>query len=285
MFLPVGGRATVHDLLRGVIVQSGNDASIVLAEGYAGSEERFAEMMTKRARELGVKRGAFRNATGLPDPEHLLTPREIAMIAKLIIGNFPQYYSIYSETEFTYNGIKQGNRNPLLYKNIGADGLKTGHTVQAGYGLAASAKRDGRRLILVVNGLTSMNERSRETERLLDWGFREYDNYTVVTSGRVMDEADVWLGAASTVALVTQRDITVTMPRRLRPKLKASIAYDNPLPAPIAKGAQIGTLRVDVPEGERIEAPLIAGDDVQRLDSAGRIRAAANYLLFGGGKK
>jgi serine-type D-Ala-D-Ala carboxypeptidase (penicillin-binding protein 5/6) len=285
MFLPVGSRATVGDLLRGLIVQSGNDASIALAEGYAGTEERFAELMTKRAREFGVQRGTFKNATGLPNPEHLLTPREIALIAKQIIANFPQYYSIYSETDFTYNGIKQGNRNPLLYKNLGADGLKTGHTAEAGYGLTASAKRDGRRLILVVNGLGSMNERSRETERLLDFGFREYDNYTVVTSGRVVDEADVWLGAANKVSLITERDITVTLPRRLRPKVKVSIAYENPMPAPISKGAKIGTLRVDVPEGERIEAPLIAGGDVSRLDAGGRIRAAANYLLFGGGKK
>jgi D-alanyl-D-alanine carboxypeptidase (penicillin-binding protein 5/6) len=179
MFVHVGDRVSVEDLLRGVIIQSGNDACVVLAEGLAGSEERFAEQMTARARELGMTKSVFKNATGLPQDGHLMTPRELAFLAREIIVRFPQFYRFYSEISFTYNNIKQGNRNPLLYKNTGADGMKTGHTDAAGYGLTASAKRDGRRLILVVNGLKSMNERSRESERLLDWGFNEFDTYKI----------------------------------------------------------------------------------------------------------
>src|SRR5690606_36226397 len=171
MFVPIGERVKVEDLLRGVIVQSGNDACSVLVEGIAGSEERFVEMMTERARELGMSRSVFKNASGWPDPEHVMTARELAVLARLIIERFPQYYHYYSEKEFTYGidgatkkPITQGNRNPLLYKGGGADGLKTGHTEAAGYGLTASAKRGDRRLILVVNGLKSMAERSREAE-------------------------------------------------------------------------------------------------------------------------
>ena len=191
MCLKLGERAKVADLIRGVIVQSGNDACIVLAEGISGSEEAFVAEMNKQAKEIGLQHSVFRNSTGLPDPEHRMTARDLTILAENLITEFPEYYEIYSEKSFTYNGIKQGNRNPLLYKNIGADGLKTGHTKEAGYGLTASAKQGDRRLILVVTGLPSMQARAEESERLMDYGFRSFENVTLVRAGEVVDSADV----------------------------------------------------------------------------------------------
>ncbi|WP_298728164.1 D-alanyl-D-alanine carboxypeptidase family protein [uncultured Ferrovibrio sp.] len=292
MFVPLGGRVKVEDLLRGVIVQSGNDACIVLAEGIAGTEERFAEMMNERARELGLTKSVFRNASGWPDPEHVMTTRELALLAKHIIQKFPQYYGFYSEKEFTYGidaatkkPITQGNRNPLLYKSIGADGLKTGHTEAAGYGLTASAKRGDRRLILVVNGLKSMNERSRESERLLELGFSQFDNYKLFSAGAVVDEADVWLGSQSRLPLIVERDLTVTMPRQARSGVKVTVTYDNPIPAPIVKGTPVATLTVAGREGTLVEMPLVAGADVELLGFTGRVGAAVSYLLWGASKQ
>lgn len=284
MFLDVGSRISVGDLLRGMIIQSGNDACIVLAEGYAGTEERFAEQMTKRARELGLASSTFKNATGLPDPEHLTTARDLARLAKLVIGTFPEHYKIYSEPSFAHNGIKQDNRNPLLGKRSGADGLKTGHTEAAGYGLTASAKRGDRRLILVVNGLRTMAERAQESERLMEIGFREFDNYKLVKSGVTVDQADVWLGQAAKVPLMTAGDVTATIPRRLLPRLKATAVYNNPIPAPLVKGAQVGRLVIGAPEMDSFEVPLVAGADIDRLDFFGRIAAAARYLVWGGAR-
>jgi D-alanyl-D-alanine carboxypeptidase (penicillin-binding protein 5/6) len=284
MFLDVGSRASVGDLLRGMIVQSGNDACIVLAEGYAGTEERFAEQMTKRARELGLTSSTFKNSTGLPDPEHLMSARDLARLAKAVISTFPEYYKIYSEPSFAYNGIKQDNRNPLLGRRSGADGLKTGHTEAAGYGLTASVKRGDRRLILVVNGLKTMAERAQESERLMEVGFREFDNYKLVKSGVTVDQADVWLGQAAKVPLVTAGDVTATLPRRLLPRLKATAVYNNPLPAPLRKGAQVGKLVIGAPDMDSFEVALAAGADVERLDFFGRIGAAARYLVWGGAR-
>lgn len=292
MFVPLGGRVKVEDLLRGVIVQSGNDACIVLAEGIGGTEERFAEMMTDRARELGLKNSTFRNASGWPDPQHLTTARDLATLAKQLIRNFPQYYHFYSEKEFTYGvdqvtkkPITQGNRNPLLYKDIGADGLKTGHTEAAGYGLTASAKRGDRRLILVVNGLKSMNERSRESERLLELGFSQFDNYKLFSAGAVVDEADVWLGDAPRIPLVIDRNLTLTLPRQTKSNVKVTVSYENPIPAPIVKGTPVATLTVANKEGALAELPLVAGADVQQLGFTGRIGAAISYLLWGAKKQ
>src|SRR5690606_9168190 len=275
-----------------VIVQSGNDACIVLAEGIAGSEERFAEMMTERARELGMSRSVFKNASGWPDPEHVMTARELAVLARLIIERFPQYYHYYSEKEFTYGidgatkkPITQGNRNPLLYKGGGADGLKTGHTEAAGYGLTASAKRGDRRLILVVNGLKSMAERSREAERLMELGFSQFENYKVFSAGAVVDEADVWLGTLARMPLVIERNLTVTMPRQTRGNVKVVVSYDNPIPAPIVKGTPVATLRVEGRDGPITEVPLVAGADAGQLGFTGRISAAISYLLWGSGQK
>lgn len=288
MFVPIGGRVKVEDLLRGMIVQSGNDACIVLAEGIAGTEERFAEMMTERAHQLGMKNSTFRNASGWPDPQHMMTARDLAILAKQLIARFPQYYHFYSEKEFTYGidqvtkkPITQGNRNPLLYKDIGADGLKTGHTEAAGYGLTVSAKRGDRRLIMVVNGLKSMNERSRESERLLELGFSQFDNYKLFSAGAIVDEADVWLGNAPRIPLVIEKSLALTLPRQNKAGVKVTVNYENPIPAPIVKGTPVAKLVVTNKDATLAEVPLVAGADVQQLGFTGRIGAAVSYLLWG----
>ena len=283
MFVEVGKTARVEDLLRGIIVQSGNDACIVVAEGLAGSEEAFAEQMTARARQLGLVHSNFTNATGWPDPNHYMTARELAQLARLMIKEFPEYYRYFSEKNFTYSNIKQGNRNPLLYKDLGADGLKTGHTVESGYGLTASVVRAGRRLILVVNGLESVRERGQEAERLIAWGYREFNNYSLFRAGETVDEASVWLGDSAFVPLVLDEDMTVTLPRKARGGMKVSVVYDGPVPAPIEEGAPIATLRIEAPDVETIERPLYAGHAVERLDFIGRIGSAIGYLVWGPG--
>lgn len=281
MFVEVDSLVSVEDLLRGVIVQSGNDASIVLAEGLASSEDAFAESMTRRARELGMADSVFKNATGWPDPEHLMTSRELAMLAQRIIRDFPVYYRYFSETSFTYSKIKQGNRNPLLYRGAGADGLKTGHTEQSGYGLVASAERNGRRLILVVNGLDSVNARSREAERLLDFGFREFKNYELFGDGETVDEAPVWLGEADTVPLVLDAPLTITMQRKARRGMKVVVQMDRAIPAPVKKGDRVATLVITAKDSETIERPLFAAQDVDRRGLVGRVTAAISHLVFG----
>jgi D-alanyl-D-alanine carboxypeptidase (penicillin-binding protein 5/6) len=281
MFVAVNSRVKVEDLVRGMIVQSGNDACVVLAEGLAGSEQRFAELMTERARQLGMSKSVFKNSTGLPDPDQVMTARDLATLAVALIRDFPQYYGFYSELNFVYNGIKQGNRNPLLYKNIGADGLKTGHTEAAGYGLTASIKRGDRRLILVINGMANVNARSREAERLLDWGFREFETVTIARAGAPMDEATVWLGTAPTVGLATDTDIAMTMPRPARKSLKVVVRYDDPIAAPVKAGQPVGRLAVSANETETKEYPLIAIADVPKLGFADRIMTAASYLVWG----
>ncbi len=281
MFIQVGSRVKISDLLRGIIVQSGNDAAIALAEAIGGSEEAFAELMTQKARDLGMVQSTFRNATGWPDPDHRMTARELAILATAMIRNFPEYYSIYSETEFTYNDIRQGNRNPLLYKNMGADGVKTGHTENAGYGLTASAVRDGRRLILVVNGLDSVNARSTESERFLDWGFREFDNYPLFEKAQVVSDADVWIGDKQAVPLISKRDITLTLPRVSRREMTVKVEYEGPIPAPIEAGQQLATLRVSAPDMEDRTFPLYAGESVGKLGPLGRITSAIGYLVWG----
>ncbi|WP_420404981.1 D-alanyl-D-alanine carboxypeptidase family protein [Nisaea sp.] len=283
MFVKVNTRVAIKDILRGIIVQSGNDAAIAMAEALAGTEEAFAEEMTRRGREIGLLNSTFKNATGWPDPEHRSSARDLAILAMETIRRFPEYYPIYAETTFTYNKIKQGNRNPLLYKNMGADGLKTGHTEAAGYGLTASAIRNGRRLVLVVNGLKSVKDRSRESEALLDWGFREFENYQLFAAGQTVAEADVWLGNAKTVALTTDRDVLLTIQRTSRPKMKVSVVYEGPIPAPIVAGTQVATLKVTAPEMEDVNLPLYAAADVEQLGVFGKVGAAVEYLVWGSG--
>ena len=281
MFVAVGTRVAVGDLLQGIIVQSGNDACIVVAEGLAGSEEAFAERMTRRAREIGLSNSTFRNASGWPDPEHRMSVRDLALLAHMIIEQFPEYYHYYSQDEFEYNGIKQRARNPLLSAGIGADGLKTGYTEEAGYGLVASAVRDGRRLIMVITGLASAAERARESERLLEYGFREFSLYPLFAAGDVVEQAEVWLGDAGTVPLVPERDVALTLSREARRDLQVTVAYDSPVPAPIAAGTRVADLVVTAPGMEPIAVPLVAGRTVRGAGFVGRMTGALGYLLWG----
>ena len=281
MFVKVGDRVSVHDLLQGIIVQSGNDACVVIAEGLAGSEEAFAEQMTRRAREIGLLNSTFKNASGWPADGHVMSARDIGMLSLHIIREFPQYYAFFKEINFTYNGIKQGNRNPLLYKDMGVDGLKTGHTDESGYSLAASSVRNGRRLILVANGLSSMNERSSESARLLDWGFRETATYALFKKGDTVEKADIWLGAAPSVPLVMDRDLAITIPRNARRDMTVKAIFKNPIPAPVKAGTPVARLVVNLPGRPPIEVPLVAGADVDRLGMFGRLNAAVRYLVWG----
>jgi len=281
MFVKVGNKVRIEDLLQGVIVQSGNDACIVLAEGIAGTEEAFAELMTKKARELGLTTSTFANATGWPNPNHIMTARELAMLAEHVIRDFPEYYHYFSEKEFPWNGIRQSNRNPLLYLSAGADGLKTGHTEEAGYGLTASAVRNGRRVVMVLNGLPSQKARSEESARLMDWAFREFGNYALFKPGEVVEQGEVWLGEKATVPLVIPDGLTVTLSRRARPDMKVTVSYDTVIPAPVKEGQEVARLTVSAPDTEPIEVPLVAGEDVERLGVFGRLTAALKYLIFG----
>ncbi len=281
MFVGVNTRVSISDLLRGVIVQSGNDASIVIAEGLASSEANFAVEMTERAYELGLTNSVFKNTTGWPEEGHVMSARDIAILSQHLIQDFPQYYPIFAETSFTYNDIRQSNRNPLLFDFPGADGLKTGHTEASGYSIAASAERNGRRLILVLNGLETVQDRAREAERLLDWGFQEFGNYTLFNAGDVVDNAPVWLGEEATVPLVIANDLTVTLSRSARRKLTVTAVYQSPLPARITEGTPLATLVVEAPETPSIELPLLAGADVGRLGLFGRLGAALSYLVWG----
>lgn len=282
MFLVPGKRVRVEDLIRGIVVQSGNDACIVVAEGISGTEEAFAEEMTERAKQLGLKNSTFRNSTGWPNPDHRMSPKDLALLAKLMIEQFPEYYHYFSERSFVYNGIKQNNRNPLIYKDMGADGLKTGHTEESGYGLASSATQGDRRLILVVNGLPTKKDRSREPERLLMWGFREFDNYKLFSPGEQVEEAEVWLGTEPTVPLIIENELKLTMHKKGRREMKVTVNYQSPLPAPVKKGDKLAMLKVTAPGEKTVEVPLVAAADVERLGLVGRLIAAFKYILLGG---
>ena len=281
MFVGINTEVKISDLIRGIIVQSGNDACIVVAEGISGDEDTFAVQMNETAREIGMLDSYFTNSSGWPHPEHVTTAKDLSILMRLMVDKFPKLYQIFSERSFTYSKIRQSNRNPLLYKNIGADGLKTGYTNAAGYGLAASAVQDGRRLHLVVNGLKSVNQRSRESQRLLSWGFRVFSNYTLFQAGEIVSEAKVWLGDEDTVPLLTEKPLTIVIPRRSRRGMEVSVNYLGPLPAPIVRGQKVATLRIEAPNMAAIERPLIAGADLGRKGLIGRLSATLKHLLFG----
>ncbi|MBT3551078.1 MAG: D-alanyl-D-alanine carboxypeptidase [Rhodospirillaceae bacterium] len=281
MFVAVNSRVKVEDLIRGIVVQSGNDASIVVAEGLAGSEDAFAAELNETARELGMGNSNFVNASGWPDADHRTTARDLAKLALATIRNFPDYYHYYSEQSFSYNGIKQGNRNPLIYRDVGADGLKTGHTEAGGFGLTASAIRGGRRLVAVLNGMPTKKARGRDAERLMDWGFREFNNYTLFEKGAKVSTAPVWMGAAGSVALVLPDSLTLSLPVKARRKMVVKVAMNSPVPAPVKKGDQLARLKIEMPGRAPMEFPLLAGEDVERLGAISRLAAALRFILFG----
>jgi len=283
MFVQVNDEVAVSDILRGIIVQSGNDAAIALAEHLQGSEAAFASKMTKKARDLGLKKAKFKNATGWPDEEHKITARELGLLAKLTIMNFPNLYPIYAEKSFTFNNIKQGNRNPLLYDGSGSDGLKTGRTRAAGYGLTASVSKAGRRLVMVLNGMKSSSERKREARKLIEWGFREFDNYKIFEKGEIVTDIDVWLGKDKRLSAFIKEETKLTVRRMDSEKVKTTVHYEEPLAAPIKQGQIVGTLKIKVPNQKLREYPLFAKQSIEKLGFLGRIVAAFNYLVWGAG--
>jgi len=283
MYADVNSRLKLADLVRGVIIQSANDACIAIAEGIAGSEAAFADMMTARARELGLSRSTFKNATGLPDPGHLVTARELGMLARYLIEVFPEYFALYSEREFTWNNITQKNRNPLLGTYPGADGLKTGYTSQSGYGLIGTAKRGGRRLILVINGLDSSRQRSNEAQKLLDWGFRQFRSVELFAAGQTIGMARVWGGTKSFVALAARENVDFMLADDERAGAKAEIVYTGPLRAPVATGVQVGVLRFKLDGRTVSQVPLYTAESIAAGDQMWRKALdSVLYYAFGG---
>ena len=262
MYAAIHSKVPVADLLRGMIVQSGNDACIVLAEGLAGSESAFAEKLTERAREVGLEKSFFANSNGLPNPDTHVTTRELAMLAQHIILEYPDLYTIFGEREYTWNKIRQFNRNPLLTMSIGADGLKTGFTQEAGYGLVGSAVQNGLRLIVVVNGAKNAKERGDDAKKLLEWGFRSFEQRVLFAAGTTVGSAKVYGGANSKVGLIADRQVRVMMPKAGSDRLIARIVYTGPVPAPVKKGQEIGAIKVWRGDSLILTQPLQATDDV-----------------------
>lgn len=281
MFVPLGGRISVGDLLQGVLVDSGNDACVVLAEGLAGSQEAFVGLMNQKAKQLGLTNSHFADVDGLPNPNHYMSERDLATLALATIKNFPEYYHYYSEKEYAFNKIKQGNRNPLLYNTPGADGLKTGHTDESGYSLLGSVHRGNRRIILVLSGLPTLKSRFEEGQRLAEWAFRYYDDYKLFSAGQTVDQAEVWLGTAPKVPLTVGQDLVVTVPRNARKDMKVTVDFAQPIPAPIRKGQQVGKVAVTAPNMATVEAPLLAADDVPRMGPFGRMAVVAGHMIWG----
>jgi D-alanyl-D-alanine carboxypeptidase (penicillin-binding protein 5/6) len=282
MYAELNSSVRLEDLIRGVIVQSGNDACIALAEGMAGSEAAFGDLMTQRARELGLQRSSFTNSTGLPDPDHLSTVRELAMLARHQIVELAEYYPYYAETEFTWNNISQRNRNPLLYQSIGADGLKTGYIRAAGYGLIGSVVRNNKRLIIVLNGLTSSQERANEARKLLDWGFRHFRPYTMFTYGQEIAEARVWGGTRNWVGLTANRELRVMLSPNDRSAVRAELVYDGPLRAPINEGDEVATVRFISEDLTVAEFPLFASEDVEESGVIDKALDTLMIMVLGG---
>ena len=279
MFLREGGIVRVEDLVRGVIVQSGNDAAVAIAEALAGTEEGFAAQMNARAREIGLENSHFSNATGWPDPAQRMSSRDLATLAARLITEFPQFYPYFAEREFTWDGVRQSNRNPLLTLGVGADGLKTGHTEEAGYGLVASAKRGLRRVVLVVTGLKSTGERRHEAERLINWAFRAFETRQLFESGQALAEADVWIGSSDRVTLAPSRDIIVTAPFGTLDDVELKVRYDGPVPAPIAAGTTVGHVEITVPGLKPNIIPLVTTHGVEEGGFLPRVQAAGELLL------
>jgi D-alanyl-D-alanine carboxypeptidase (penicillin-binding protein 5/6) len=281
MFAPIHSKVAVKDLLYGLIIQSGNDAAITLAEGIAGNEPKFAAMMNARARELGMARSFFTNATGLPDPPMVVTARELGILARYIIKTYPEFYPIYGEKEFTWNKIRQQNRNPLLTMSIGADGMKTGYTEAGGYGLVGSAVQNGQRLIVVVNGLESQADRANEGKRLLEWGFKAFEQKYLFADGQAIGDAKVFGGAHWSVPLQAPGGVSLLVPKGSNERITARIVYSGPVRAPVQEGQAIGRLKIWRGDNLVLEVPLRAAEAVAKGGITGRAIDAATEFVIG----
>jgi D-alanyl-D-alanine carboxypeptidase (penicillin-binding protein 5/6) len=264
MFAAIHSKVSVDDLVRGMIIQSANDACIALAEGLAGNEAEFARKLTERAREIGLGKSTFANSNGLPDPNEQMTTRELARLARHVILTYPDFYKLFSEPEFTWNKIRQYNRNPLLKEMEGADGLKTGYTREAGYGVVGSAVRDGLRLIVVVTGVKSANQRAIDAKRLLEWGFRNFEGRVLFAEGQIVGSAKVYGGEDGYVPLKSTAPVRVMVPKSGSDPLLARIVYTGPVPAPVKEGQQIGHIKVWRNDAVVLELPLQAAASVGR---------------------
>ena len=286
MFIMVGDQITVENLLRGIIVSSGNDACIALAEGIAGTEEEFAIMMTEKAYEIGMQNTNFSNSSGINSPDNLSTVRDILIMSTYLIKNYPKYYEYFKEKEFTWDRtggdpITQGNRNPLLYKNFGADGIKTGYLSYEKYSLAASIKRNERRLISVGSGFKTKNSRSKESLKLLTWGLTSFDTIKISKKDEIFTELDVWHGKSNKIKVYTNEDIYKTIPKAKKKYLKVSIEYNGPIPAPIKKNEIVGKVKIQFKDNLLDEYDLYASEEIKRLNIFSRIINSINFLIWG----
>ena len=280
MFIEVDKRVSVYDLLLGVVVQSGNDASIAIAEGISGSEEIFAIEMNNLGKKIGLTGSNFTNSSGWPDDNHYTTAEDLAKIAQYTIENHYELYQMYKISDFTYNGIKQDNRNPLLYTFEGADGFKTGYTEAAGYGLVGSAERGDRRLIVVLNGLESSKSRAQESLRLMDWGFNNFQLVDFYKKNEVIQEVDTWLGKEDKVDLVALENISVSIPKAQLSSAKVTVLVEEPIATPIKVGDQIAKLQISFAD-KQVDFPLYSGEDIDQKNFFSRIFSAIYYIILG----
>ncbi len=286
MFIMLGDQVSVEDLLKGIIIVSGNDACVALAEGLSGTEEDFVILMNEKAAEIGLENTNFNNSSGINDVDNYSTVRDIMKMSRYLIQNYPEYYTYYKETTFTWDRtggdpITQGNRNPLLYKNIGADGIKTGFLTVEKYSLAASMKNGERRLTSVVSGFESKNSRSRDSMKLLNWGFRTFDTVQVAKKNETLESLNVWLGKKPRVDVVVDEDIYLTIPKRKKKIIKAVIEYKGPINAPISKGDKIGKLKIYISNELVKEVDVFSKEKIKRSNIFSRIFKSLNYLVWG----
>ncbi|MBN9291797.1 MAG: D-alanyl-D-alanine carboxypeptidase, partial [Hyphomicrobium denitrificans] len=278
MMVPVNTKVTVDELIQGIVIQSGNDAAMCVAEGMAGSIPAFARMMNDEAKRIGLTKSTFTNASGLPDPQQLMSARDLAVLARYIIDEYPDYYPVFAQKEFLYRKHRFINRNPLLFQNVGADGLKTGHTAAAGFGLVGSAVQDGKRLIVVVSGLEKADQRKEEAVKLLNWGFNSFNTVRLYDANEVIGQARVWGGKVWYVPLAANADVTFTVPKfPANQKISAEIVYKAPLKPPVKKGDQVATLKLSSSTSASTELPLYATEDVQK---GGIVREGLDSLVL-----
>ena len=282
MFLEPGKKVTVRDILKGIIVQSGNDACIVVAENISGDEDSFADLMNEKAQELNLQFSNFTNSTGWPDENHYMTVSDLAILSTKIIKDFPEFFHLFKEKSFTYNEISQNNRNPLLFSYKYADGLKTGYTEASGYSLAATALKNNRRLVLVVSGLNNEKERKEETQKLFEWAYKNFINIKLFNKNEVIQQADVWIGKKAITDLYSNTDVLFTIKKIHKKKFNAKVIFNNPIVAPINKNTSYGKLIItDTIEGT-IEYPLFSKEEIDKAGFFKKITTAFSYLIFGG---
>ena len=286
MFIMLNDKVTIEDLLKGIIIVSGNDACVALAEGIAGTESNFAEIMNEKAREIGLENTNFTNSSGINDPDNYSTVKDIAIMSKYLIKNYPDYYEYFKETEFTWertggDPITQGNRNPLLYKNVGADGIKTGYLAVEKYSLASSVVGEKRRLIAVASGFNTKKSRSSDSIKLISWGLRNTNTYQIAEKDKPSFKLKTWLGKKEFVETTTKEDIYITIGKKNVKDLKVSIKYDGPIKAPVKKGSEIGTLIIHEQDNEARSIPLYATEDVKKVNFFKSLFLSFNYMIWG----